>query len=145
MTGMVLADVVERNAQLRGGAPAFVFEGRTLTHAAFRDRAFALGNALLGLGLGRQSRVAVLAQNRTEYFEAFAGIGAAGLITVNLNWRLALPELERIVADCEPEVLIFDAPSEAVAAVLRRAPSIRHAIAFDRAPDWAVSYEAFIA
>ena len=90
---MVLADVVDRNARLRPNAPAFIFEGRTLTHAEFRDRSFKLGNALLALGLRPQSRVAVLAQNRTEYFEAFAGIGAAGMMTVNLNWRLAAPEL----------------------------------------------------
>ena len=116
MTRMVLADVAERNAALRPHAPAFIFEGRTVPHAQFRDRAFKLGNALLRLGLRRQSRVAVLAQNRTEYFEAFAGIGAAGMITVNLNWRLAAPELQRIVADCEPEVLLFDASSAELAA-----------------------------
>ena len=29
MSGMVLADVVERNATLRPHAPAFIFEGRT--------------------------------------------------------------------------------------------------------------------
>ena len=145
MTGMVLADVVERNAALRPHAPAFLFEGRMLTHAEFRDRAFALGNALLALGLPPQSRIAVLAQNRIEYFEAFAGIGAAGLITVNLNWRLAAPELHRIVADCEPEVLIFDAASAGLAESLRTAPSLRHCIALDAPPAWAQPYEALLA
>ncbi len=48
-----------------------------------------------------------------EYFEAFAGIAAAGLITVNLNWRLSVPELTRIVADAEPDVLMFDGPGQA--------------------------------
>lgn len=145
MSGMVIADVVERNARLRGAAPAFVFEGRTLSHRDFAARSFALAHALLALGVSRQSRVAVLAQNRPEYFEAFAGIGAAGLITVNLNWRLSPLELSRIVADCEPDILIFDAPSEALANALRVGPSIRHCIAFDAAPDWAESYEAVIA
>ena len=141
---MVLADVVQRNAALRGSKPAFIFEGRSLSHRDFAGRSFALGNALLALGLARQARVAVLSQNRTEYFEAFAGIGAAGLITVNLNWRLAAPELVTILADCDPEVLIFDGPGEAVASVLRQAPSIRHCIAFDPAPDWATPYESLI-
>ena len=149
---MVIPDVIERNARLRGGQAAFRFEGRTTTHRAFAERSFALGNALLGLdlglglGLGRQARVAILAQNRTEYFEVFAGCGAAALITVNLNWRLAVPELAGIVADCEPDVLIFDAPSARAAEALRQgAPSIRHCIAFDDAPDWAQPYEAFLA
>ncbi len=145
MSEMVLADVVERNARLRGPAPAFVFEGRSLTHRDFAARSFALGNALLGLGLARQSRIAVLAQNRTEYFEAFAGIGAAGLITVTLNWRLSPAELSRIVADCEPDMLLFDGAAEAVADTLRQASSIRHCVAFDAAPSWARSYEALVA
>ena len=130
MNRLVLADVVERNARLRGDAPAFLFEGRALSHREFAVRSFGLGNALLGLGLPRQARVAVLAQNRPEYFEAFAGIGAAGLITVNLNWRLSALELSRIVADAEPDVLLFDAASEPLANALRGAPSIKHCIAF---------------
>ena len=89
--------------------------------------------------------MAVLAQNRTEYFEAFAGIGAAGMMTVNLNWRLAAPELQRIVADAEPEVLIFDESSAELAAALRTAPSIRHCIGFDAPPEWAVAYEDVLA
>jgi len=145
MNEMTLRDVLERNTRLYGPLPAFIHAGGTLTHAAFADRSYALANALLALGLGRQTRVAVLSQNRVEYFEAFAGIGAAGLITVNLNWRLALPELSRIVADAEPEVLIFDAEGQAVVEALRHAPSIRHCIAFDAAPDWARGYGALIA
>jgi acyl-CoA synthetase (AMP-forming)/AMP-acid ligase II len=142
MHDMVVADVLERNARLRGAAPAFIFEGRSLSHRDFATRSFALGNALLSLGLAPQSRVAVLAQNRIEYFEASAGIGAAGLITVNLNWRLAAPELARIIADCEPEVLLFDSASEALARSI--SSSIRHPIAFDRAPDWARPYESLV-
>jgi acyl-CoA synthetase (AMP-forming)/AMP-acid ligase II len=141
---MVLADVLDRNARLRGPVPAFVFEGRTLSHAEFAKRSFALGNALLALGLPRQSRVAVLAQNRVEYFEAFAGIAAAGLITVNLNWRLSVPELTRIVADAEPDVLMFDGPGQAAASALREASAIRHFVAFDDVPDWAQPYEKLV-
>ena len=145
MMGMVLADIVERNARLYASHPAFLFEGHVISHRDFAARSFALGNALRGLGLQKQSRVAVLSQNRLEYFEAFAGLGAAGLITVNLNWRLSLLELERIIADAEPEALLFDASSEKLAKRLRNAFSIRHCIAFDVPPAWARSYEGLLA
>lgn len=149
MSIAVTADVVERNMRLHGRRPAFLFEGRTLTHDAFGRRAFALGNALLGLGLRRQARVAILSQNRPEYFEVFAGCGAAGLVTVNLNWRLAAPELVRIVRDCEPEVLVFDAASAPLAQALRDMPPFqhpfRHLVALDAAPGWARPYEDLLA
>ena len=144
MTMTVLADVLDRNTRLRCDAPAFLFEGRTISHRDFADRAYALGNALLALGVRRQGRVAVLSQNRPEYFEVFAGAGSAALITVNLNWRLALPELARIVADCEPDVLIFDTSGEETAKALLQQSSIRHAIALDTAPSWARSYEELL-
>ena len=38
MKDMVVAGVVERNARLRGPAPAFVFEGRSLSHRDFAAR-----------------------------------------------------------------------------------------------------------
>lgn len=145
VTALVTADVVARNMRLHGARPAFLFEGRTLTHAAFGRRAFALGNAWLGLGLARGARVAILSQNRPEYFEVFAGCGAAGLVTVNLNWRLAAPELARIVADCEPEALVFDAASAPLAEALRAMPSFRHLVALDAPPSWAQPYEDLVA
>lgn len=142
----VIADLLERNACLHGDRAAFVFEGRTLTHRRFAERCFGLGNALHGLGLARQARVAVLSRNRTEYFEVFGGCGSAGLIAVNLNWRLAVPELAGIVADCEPDVLMFDAASAEQAEALRSDEStIRHWVAFDGAPEWARGYEALLA
>lgn len=145
MKKMVLADVVERNAQLYGSHPAFIFEQRILSHSDFAARSFALGNTLLALGLGRQSRVAVLSQNCTEYFEIVAGIGAAGLIAVTLNWRLSVAELSRIIVDCEPEVLIFDNASIALAEAVREVLPLRHFIAIDATTEWAVSYETLIA
>ncbi len=145
MTGIrTTADVLERNARLRGADPAFEFEGTVRTHAEFAARSFAFSHALLGLGLARQSRVAILSQNRPEYFEVFAACGAAGLITVNLNWRLAVPELLRILADCEPEVLIFDEPSREAAARLRDSFPMPHWIALDGAVEGAKTYDALI-
>ena len=139
------ADVLERNARLRGADPAFEFEGAVRTHAEFAARSFALSHALLSLGLPRQSRVAILSQNRPEYFEVFAACGAAGLITVNLNWRLAVPELLRILVDCEPTVLIFDEPSREAAQRLRDGFAIPHCIALDASGDDPGSYAALIA
>lgn len=142
---MVTGDVVARNARLHADQPAFEFEGRVLTHAEFAARAFAFGNALLGLGLERQARVAILSQNRPEYFEVFAGCGAAGLITVSLNWRLAAPELARIIDDCEPQVLVFDAASAPLAAELRSRPGLRHLIALDEGVEGAIDYATLLA
>jgi acyl-CoA synthetase (AMP-forming)/AMP-acid ligase II len=123
---MNIGGLVERNARLFGGKPAFVADDRKLTHAQFAARVFAFGNALLAQGFGYQSRVAILMRNRIEYLEALFGCGSAGFIAVPLNWRLAEAELVKIVKDCQPEVLIFEPGFASVAAALLDAcPSIR--------------------
>src|SRR5690606_41498155 len=41
------------------------------------------------------------------FFALWFGCAKAGLILVPLNWRLAVPELETILADAQPAALIY--------------------------------------
>ena len=52
-------------------------------------------------------RVAYLGHSRAEFFVMLFGCAKAGLILVPLNWRLALPELQTLMADAEPSALIY--------------------------------------
>jgi acyl-CoA synthetase (AMP-forming)/AMP-acid ligase II len=96
-----------------------VFEGRSWTNQEYQSRVHRLANALLAGGLQRKARVAILAQNCSEYIEFFGAAEVTGLIAVNLNWRLALPELVPILRDCRPEVLLFEAQFADQAKALR--------------------------
>jgi acyl-CoA synthetase (AMP-forming)/AMP-acid ligase II len=130
---MNVGSLVERNARLFGQQTAFVTEDRRLTHAEFAARVFAFGNALLDRGIRYQERVAILMRNRIECLEAIFGCGCAGFIAVPLNWRLAEAELVRIVRDCAPQALIYEAGfADVAAALLDACPSIcRHAVVTD--------------
>ena len=50
-------------------------------------------NALVGLGLAKGDRVAVLSQNSTEYLTVYLACARVGFVTQPMNWRLAAPEL----------------------------------------------------
>lgn len=52
------------------------------------------------------TRVAALAPNSIEYVLLYFALQQAGLILVPLNWRLAAPELDYILGDVEPQLLI---------------------------------------
>jgi len=86
-----------------------VFEGRTLTHRQFGERAFRLAHALVALGVGPGDRVAVLAQNCPEYMEAYAAAELGGWTTVTVNYRLTPSEISYILADSAPKALIAEA------------------------------------
>ena len=106
---MILGEIFERNAVLFGDKTAIYFNGREVTHATLLAQAYQLGNALLSLGLRRQDRVAILAQNCVETLELIAAAGLTGLTCVGLNYRLSAREQVHILQDSAPSVWLFEA------------------------------------
>src|SRR5258708_17380302 len=82
--------------------------GRKFTYADLDHRTDQLVGALASRGVGKGDRVALLAPNCAEYFELQFACGRLGAIMVPLNWRLTVPELEYILGDCAPKLLIHD-------------------------------------
>ncbi|HEX7734098.1 MAG TPA: long-chain fatty acid--CoA ligase [Ktedonobacteraceae bacterium] len=85
--------------------------GERLSYRVLDVRARALA-AYLGqrYHIRQGERVAVLAVNAPEYLDAFFACALLGAILVPLNWRLTARELGVILADCQPELLLHDAP-----------------------------------
>src|SRR4029079_16326227 len=101
-------DVLARNAKL---FPAMVGArdlDRSMTFAIWNERACRLANGLLGLGLSKGDRVAVLAYNCLEWVEIYAATAKAGLVAVPINFRLVASEIRYIVENCEAAALIVE-------------------------------------
>src|SRR3954451_6451178 len=81
---------------------------RAMTFREWNDRSCRLANALLGLGLQKGDRVAVLAYNRVEWVEIYAAAAKAGLIVVPINFRLVGPEIRYVVENAEAGALIVE-------------------------------------
>jgi fatty-acyl-CoA synthase len=79
---------------------------RALTYGQWDDRTSRLANALLGLGLVKGDRVALLAYNTIEWLEIYAALARAGLVAVPLNFRLAGPEMAYIACNAEARAAI---------------------------------------
>ncbi len=92
---------------------------RAMTFREWNRRACRLANALLGLGLEKGDRVAVLASNRVEWMEIYAAVAKAGLVVVPINFRLVGPEVTYIVNDCGARAFIVED------ALLNRAEEVR--------------------
>ncbi len=70
---------------------------RALSYAQWNERASRLAHALLGLGLVKGDRVALLAFNTIEWLEIYVALARAGLVAVPINFRLVGPEIAYIV------------------------------------------------
>jgi fatty-acyl-CoA synthase len=60
---------------------------------------------LASFGVRAGDRVATLTGNRVEAIALFFGALRIGAVLVPLNWRLAAPELARVLADAQPALL----------------------------------------
>ena len=80
--------------------------GRALTFRDWNDRSCKLANALVGLGLDKGDRIAVLAYNRLEWMEIYAAVAKAGLVMVPINFRLVGSEVRYIVENSEARAVI---------------------------------------
>lgn len=105
---LTAGEVLSSLARLRPAASGARDLERSLTFRAWNERSCRLANALLGLGLVRGDRVAVLAYNRLEWAEIYVAVAKAGLVAVPVNFRLTGPEVAFIVDDCGAAALIVE-------------------------------------
>ncbi len=101
-----VADVVRRAAVTRGDAVAIVHGERELTFAELDERSSRLAQALRALGVGAGDRVAYLDRTAPEVIELLFAAAKIGAVIVPMNWRLARPELARVLRDSRAPVLI---------------------------------------
>jgi len=93
---------------------------RKFSYADLDRRANGLASALTALGISKGDRVALLAPNCAEYFELQFACGRIGAIMLPLNWRLTVPELEYILSDATPRLLVYDKDFAAAAQELAK-------------------------
>jgi fatty-acyl-CoA synthase len=102
--------------------------GRRHSYRWFDDRISRLAGSFRGAGIAAAERIAVLAPNTTDTFEVQFACGRIGAIFVPLNWRLANPELQVILGDCAPAMLVYDPEFAARAEELAVACGVRHLV-----------------
>lgn len=129
-----LVDVLRRNAELQGTAPAIHWKQgdswKVLNWAEYRQVALEAAAGLMTLGVGPGDVVAIQAGNRPEHLIADLGaihVGAAG---VTLYGTLAPSQVAYIVNDCDANVAVLEdaANLDRWRPVLAEMPGLRHIV-----------------
>ncbi len=79
---------------------------RRITYLALHEAVERLARALLAAGVTKGDRVATLQTPHPDYFVAFLATASIGAIWVGLNPKYRVEELEHVVADAEPVLLL---------------------------------------
>ena len=86
------------------------------------------------LKIEKDERLAILSESKPEFAACVFGSALAGLITVPLDNKLTVYELESILSSCEPTVMLCSGANlERAREVQKRVPSIKHIILMDSA------------
>lgn len=85
---------------------ALICRKETITFGQLYKRASALSEQLVALGIKSDDRVCLLFENSIEYYIAYYGIWQTGAVVAPLNVFLTSRELEHILTDCKPALII---------------------------------------
>jgi len=106
MQGINLATYLEQATMAHPNKAALVFDDREWTFSQINQKANAVANGLLNLGVQKGDRVTLFLPNCTEFFFWYFGIMKMGGIVNPLNVMLKERELEYLIGDCTPRVIV---------------------------------------
>jgi long-chain acyl-CoA synthetase len=89
-------------------ATAVIYRGVHRSFCWLDRRSNGFAAALVAAGLAPGERMLLCLQNVPEFLVALLGAAKAGVVTVPVNPMYRRPEIERIVADCEPAAVVCE-------------------------------------
>ena len=110
-----MARFLLKQAEARPQEPALTDERGVTSWAHANERVNQLIHGLRAQGLTAGSTMAVFSGNCREYFEIIAAAGHAGIVFVPVNWHFTGEELAYVADNAGAQLLIIEAPYEAVA------------------------------
>jgi fatty-acyl-CoA synthase len=110
-----IPDIAAKRAELSGESIALeeAATGRAVTYAELDRRSAQAASLLAARGVEAGDRVAILCRNRIAFFELLFACARLGAILVPLNWRMPPAELDLLLADCEPSLIVYGAEDSA--------------------------------
>ncbi|MGD8369765.1 MAG: AMP-binding protein [Desulfobacterales bacterium] len=101
-----LGEILKVNAKKFPDTVALKDRERSFTYPAVNKRVNRLAHGLLGMGLSKGDKVAVLLENSIEIIEIYLATAKTGIIIVPINFRLVGQEVTYIVNDSDAKAMI---------------------------------------
>jgi fatty-acyl-CoA synthase len=136
---LIAGDLLGERARLTPDRTALVYvpTGERFTYAQLDARAVRLARVWKGLGIAKGDRVALLADSRVEYVDAFFAAAKAGVILVPLGTRLTPRELAGILEDAQVSAFFYGAEHAETARALADLVPLDRWVSLEELPDLA--------
>src|SRR5689334_9747190 len=104
-------DLIGRNlAAGRGGKTAYIDDGGTCSYAQLGERVDRAANALVGMGIKREERIAIAMLDSADWAALFLGAIKAGIVPVALNTLLTTADYEYQLKDSRAKAVFVSEP-----------------------------------
>jgi fatty-acyl-CoA synthase len=124
-------DLIGWRARLTPYRPAVLFRGRWFTYAEMNQRAERLAARLAELGIGKGSRVGILAFNHIAHLDLVLAAPKLGFLYTPFNYRLSAAEQRELVDYVVPALVLHDQRHAGLAAHIGVQP-----FSLDRYEQW---------
>ena len=140
---MKVGDIIRQTAARYPDKVGLVYEDQQFNWQEVNSRVNRLAHGLLGLGLRKGDRVAILSRNCNPYLEFYFAAAKAWLITVPLNTWLLPTELSDLIHDSGAAGLIVDERYSDKAKGLD-VDSVKHSIGLGQGHPYSLDLETLI-
>jgi acyl-CoA synthetase (AMP-forming)/AMP-acid ligase II len=100
-------DLLNLSARKYPGKTAVIFEGIRLTYGEVNDRANAIANSLMQMGIQKGDRVTLIADNTFEWIEMYFAPAKLGATFCPVNSTAPPKEMESVLRYLSPKVVIL--------------------------------------
>jgi len=138
-----LEDVLRARAAATPDLPAIIEPSGTTSFAELDRQASQVAQALIRDGVQPGDRVAYVGENAPSFLAVLYGAAKMGGVPTALNFRLAVPEVEYIIDNSEPAVVVLGHGQERLAAAAAACESV-HTVVTMTGGDHSTSWDAWL-
>jgi acyl-CoA synthetase (AMP-forming)/AMP-acid ligase II len=139
---MVIGEIFARNARRYPERERVIYQDTRLTFRELNERVNRLTRALVHLGVQKQDRIALIANNCHQFIEIIGACAKGGFILASLSTKLK-DELSHILGNARPRLVI--AGADYLDKIRPEWDFIKNVICLGHGPGGVLSYEELIA
>lgn len=142
---MLMKHMLENVVNENSNKTALISKGVERTYQEFYERVNKISNALFQLNFYKGDRVAILLNNRAEYFELYFGIFSMGGIAVPLNTRLGVAEIKYIINHSGANTIVYeDVYRETIHSMLDELKSVKNLVCVGEKDEKSYQFEELL-
>jgi len=141
---MLIGDTVRQNAMKFPNQTALIYGDTRLTYLELNSQVNRLANALMGMGVKKGDRVAVLADNCPEYVMVYFAVAKGGMIVMPISTTLDSDGIAYTINGSEANTVIFgEKYADLIHSMRSGLSTVRNYIVIGKAPGVA-SYQEIV-